>query len=638
MRIKYLVIIAVLTTAIFGFGAPSAVQGITIDELRAQIAQLQAQLQALLAQQGGGTAWCHTFNKNLKIGDTGSEIDNLWTALGKDDANVGQSLSLDHEGMGQLSTFGENTAATVVGFQEKYASEILTPSKLRRGTGYVGPATRAKLNALYGCGTKQECKTDADCPIINCLAAPCPANKCENGKCVTTTTNTCTKSDSKNYYVKGDLKSILNDGSKYNQTDYCSGNYIYEWYCDGVNPRIDQSYVCPNGCGNGACKPSTQLFNITFPSAGAKLVQGLTYNFTWTGVDNGVVSYTVVLAGTDFTKIIGTAYPSVGSFVWTVPSDINPGNYKVEFNGYRPGGTDVPGDSSDLFTIISSTQPSITVTSPNGGEQWQKGNTYTITWTSQGLDPNLPAGIVLTDYSGAFGAAYDVANYATPAGPKIGDGRFTIILDTTGATGSSPLGSKYKVLVSAGPTQTSIPVMDESNDYFSIVAQGTLPPGCTSTSGYSPITGQSCASSTQPSITVTSPNGGETWKVGETHDITWTSSGIDNVAIGIFGYDSAGTRKNPGTIYGGASAAGGKYSWTIPSDYAIFANKERVKIYLLGYGANVPIATSTIHDFSDNYFSIAPAQTALNISENQIASISGALEKIAEAIKNLLGQ
>ena len=44
--------------------------------------------------------------------------------------------------------YGVMTEAAVRAFQEKYASEILTPNGLRRGTGVVGPSTLAKINQL----------------------------------------------------------------------------------------------------------------------------------------------------------------------------------------------------------------------------------------------------------------------------------------------------------------------------------------------------------------------------------------------------------------------------------------------------------------------------------------------------------
>jgi peptidoglycan hydrolase-like protein with peptidoglycan-binding domain len=135
--------------AMLAVPVPAALAQTTVDnstliaQLTAQIAALQAQLNALL---GGGTTttpWCHTFSTDLKISDSGDEVGALQTALGKE--GFLQTDQSDANPMGESGpSFGEPTAATVVSFQQKYGI---------RTTGYVGPLTRAKLNALYGCGT-----------------------------------------------------------------------------------------------------------------------------------------------------------------------------------------------------------------------------------------------------------------------------------------------------------------------------------------------------------------------------------------------------------------------------------------------------------------------------------------------------
>ena len=79
--------------------------------------------------------------KNLKIGDASEDVKTL------------QQLLLD-EGVypdGLITGyFGSLTKQAVIRFQEKYASEILTPAGLANGTGFFGPGTRKKANELLG--------------------------------------------------------------------------------------------------------------------------------------------------------------------------------------------------------------------------------------------------------------------------------------------------------------------------------------------------------------------------------------------------------------------------------------------------------------------------------------------------------
>jgi len=89
--------------------------------------------------------FCYNFNSNLSMGQNGSAVIALQTALQKD----GESVSI-------TSTFDEQTASVVTGFQQKYKNYILTPVGLQYGTGYVGSYTRAKLNALFGCQNSQK--------------------------------------------------------------------------------------------------------------------------------------------------------------------------------------------------------------------------------------------------------------------------------------------------------------------------------------------------------------------------------------------------------------------------------------------------------------------------------------------------
>jgi len=119
------------------------------------LSDLQAQVQALLAQisslQGSSStssssAACFTFTMNHKVGASGGEV--MWVQKFLN----GHGFTVASSGAGsagnETSHFGPATKAAVKKFQEAYASDILTPVGLSKGTGNWGASTRAKANAL----------------------------------------------------------------------------------------------------------------------------------------------------------------------------------------------------------------------------------------------------------------------------------------------------------------------------------------------------------------------------------------------------------------------------------------------------------------------------------------------------------
>lgn len=147
------------------------------------------------------------------------------------------------------------------------------------------------------------------------------------------------------------------------------------------------------------------------------------------------------------------------------------------------------------------TSPSITVLSPNGGEQAIKGQTYPIKWAAPDLTniagyQNLKWRV---SWRRSTGDAGTITSFPVTATTSF---TYNVKIPLSFATGSD-----YKVRVSLikncvntayfcpNPSSVLSPTFDESDASFSIV---------------------------DPTITLLSPNGGEKWQLGDTHTILWT--------------------------------------------------------------------------------------------------------------------
>jgi hypothetical protein len=160
---------------------------------------------------------------------------------------------------------------------------------------------------------------------------------------------------------------------------------------------------------------------------------------------------------------------------------------------------------------------SVTVTSPNGGESFCLGTVENITWIPDGI--TNPLYIILQQND------TNVALIAKGINPDLGTYSW-IVGDCK--IGTAAAGANYKILLK----EKNSTVKDKSDASFTIV---------------------------DPYITVTSPNGGESWAMSSTKNITWNSAGLTgNLYIVLQGHGI-----NAALIAKNIDPSLGTYTWSV---------------------------------------------------------------------------
>ena len=129
---------------------------------------------------------------------------------------------------------------------------------------------------------------------------------------------------------------------------------------------------------------------LTSPNGGVSWPRGSLQTITWNFQGNPGTQLRILLLKGGLIKqtLSATANLSAGSFSWKVPISLPRGNnYTIRIISRQNSAV---YDVSDKPFSIGMAPPgsSLTLTSPNGGESWQRGSSQTIAWTYSGQPGN----------------------------------------------------------------------------------------------------------------------------------------------------------------------------------------------------------------------------------------------------------
>jgi hypothetical protein len=286
---------------------------------------------------------------------------------------------------------------------------------------------------------------------------------------------------------------------------------------------------------------------------------GETITFSWTSQNATYASFQQDISGKDSLWLPGDKLFANGSQSVTARVIGNP---VVTLLVGGNGGTGLCKVMVNIISPTSSTQPSITVLSPNGGENLQVGSTYKITWKDS-REKGLPQ-------------LYNVSFFGSNSKEFIREN----------VNWSSCVNGICSI-------DWTVPSSISSNNYISIDVANDYSGSSVGRSGYFNIV--SSTSSTQPSITVFNPNGGESFKKGDYIQMSWSSVGMDNVSVSLISSSGASYLVSS---FAPANAGGAMkdYSWLIPDSLPLGSYKVKVSGYFTGKGS--------VDDISDSYFTI----------------------------------
>ncbi|MBN3033281.1 MAG: hypothetical protein JW873_04220 [Candidatus Saganbacteria bacterium] len=295
---------------------------------------------------------------------------------------------------------------------------------------------------------------------------------------------------------------------------------------------------------------------IDAPVGGEKWRGGTVHQITFEASDisgilpNSLTVWYSTSNGLTYPNLVTSGASSVSPYNWALPSNVSTTEVRVRITLLDASVNQNPGtaECTAKFTI-DSTPPVVTVSQPNGGESLTGGGTYEVRWVNATDECGLAANPITLRYSQDGGY-----NWTPIAAGEANDGSY---IWTVPAISNPLCRVSVEALNAAGLAGS-----DMSNANFTIALD-----------------------TTGPSVTIDAPAGGEKWRGGTVHLITFEASdpsGIAPNSLTVW-YSTDNGLTYPNLATSGASSVS-PYNWTLPSN--VSTTEARVRITLLDASVN----------------------------------------------------
>ena len=340
------------------------------------------------------------------------------------------------------------------------------------------------------------------------------------------------------------------------------------YYSDNTNALVEPSwgensaYASISGSGllTTTEVPSDQSCQVTasFSEGGVTKNATLAVTIKDVPVDTPIISGTILFNSSPLAGIVMNGLPGnpstdgSGFYTSTVDYDWS-GTVTPTLAGYvfTPASRSYSNVTSDQTgqDYSAALTPALELTSPNGWEHWTLGTTKAITWNA--INYTGTVRLVLFKNGVRFGNI--VANIPASAGS------YAWTVGQTYDSGMAPEGSDYRLYLRS----TDGTLVDPSDYRLGLIEPAQLE--------------------------LTAPNGGESWELGTTQNITWNVNGyVGTVRLTL--YNKAA---KIGQIAGSLPADQGSYLWTVG------ANANGTAAAGINYSIRLQAGDSSQDDFSD---------------------------------------